>query len=1082
MAIEISEDWAKFLKALTGTDWPQANEDELRRVSHEYTDAAEKFGQLEELLRQVVQQVKMDFEGASADAFVQYTNQFFVGGEDSILGRAKKDAEDLSKNAFKTAADVEYTKWSVFGQLALLIAQIALAQALAPFTAGVSEIWAAAAEAAFRLFAQLLAKYLLQQIIMQMVMGIVGGLLLDAILQVTQMLQGNRTEWNTDFTKGAAEFGAISGLVGGPFSFIGDSLGKWLGNTIGKGLGSALSHDAGETLANSLGKAASHGADGGSKDLSAGLGKGAANLAEHGTDGGTKDLSKGLGNALGHGADDVAAGGAEGGAKGGAKGLGKTGAGDGPGPGAGPGKGAGEGAGPGGGLGKGGDGGVGPGGGTGAGTGKGTGAGTGSGAGKGAGAGTGRGTGSTAGDGVGKGAGSTAGDGAGGAGGKAGSAGSKAGSGAGSGAVDHGISESAARSLGNDIGDILGKTNDSLNQVGKAGVHGAAADVVGQGVVRDMAKSFENRLGDALGKDTAHALGQDYGEAFVKNWAGKGDWQALTKSLDDALAPYAGKLGADGVHAFSHELPGSLVQSVGKNLHGNFGYKVGEMIGGSAVDAGHMAVSEGLYNLIFGPDHEFKVTGFTPVAGALGGVVGRGLGHGMSALHSAIHSSPPPQLAPPGPELKPGGAGSSPSGPGASSGSGTSSGSAPTPPPKPVETSSSGPRGATGGGAGKSGAGRPSDFLGNSPSSERGSGDSDAHVPSDSASGTAGPAPGPSATANFTRPETSSRYDGSSSHSSANTPAMGDSSAAGVGGAGTKEGAGTGSGHAPSTESARSVLDDLPEVPSAPPRVVTESSGSGGGAEHTGAGSEAGSGGEGSAGDRRGSLDVEDESVWPKPPRTLHEPTGVGAEPERGAVLDDIEASLAKGDTAEALQHLDKLKELEADAREMLEDARRSLPVDRDDAEPWSLPPEAAGAIAHAIADGRFADVTDLIRPVRDHLAEQQRQRDQNLKWIEGDGPRPPARSLGDDADAALGERLKDLKRPHDGTDPLQRRLQRLKHGDDGDAGAIEERVRNLRAEYRKALRDEREWGFGDQEGGTRARSTDDGAANGLLE
>ncbi|MCX5345592.1 glycosyltransferase [Streptomyces atratus] len=561
--------------------FPQANEDTLRVVSDEYRQMAEKFREVEELLRQVVSRVDEDFEGETATRFVTYARQFVerTNGNESILERAYEDAIKLSKNAHKTAADIEYTKWMIFGQLALLVVQIALAQALMPVTAGLSEIWAAAAIAAFRSMAVLILKFLLAQIIMQTITGLVGGLLLDSILQLTQMGRGDRTEWNKNFTADAAKFAAIGGALGGPFALLGGGLGKLLGNLTGKGLGKILGNDAGNVLGKGLaggGKGAG-GAAGGAGKAAGGLGKGAGGAGAGG-------LGKGAGGA-------------------GAGGLGKGAGGAGAGA-------AGKGAGA-----------------AGAGAGKGAGS-AGAGAGKGAGA---------AGAGLGKGAGA-AGDGAAGASGRAGA-----------GAAGQTISEESARKLGERLGNIMGRTNESLNHVGADGARGAAAGAVGREVVKDFANAFEKNLGDSLGNETARNLGRDYGEALVKNWGGKADWQGLTHSLDDALKPYVKDLGENGVRALSHDLPGSFVQTISKNIEGNIGFRIGNFVGEIAGESGHAVVTEGMYNLIFGPEHKFTVSGWTAAAGAAGGVMGRGVAHGFQALHHAV--SGPPAAPPPRPPV-----------------------------------------------------------------------------------------------------------------------------------------------------------------------------------------------------------------------------------------------------------------------------------------------------------------------------------------------------------------------------------------------------------------------------------------------
>ncbi|MEC4020215.1 WXG100-like domain-containing protein, partial [Streptomyces sp. H27-D2] len=1041
MAIELPKEWAGLLKGLTGMDFPQANEDSLRAVSHEYKEVAEKFGQLEELLRQVVQQAQQDFEGATADAFVAYASQF-VGGENSLLGGAGKDAEVLAENAYETAADIEYTKWSIFGQLALLVVQIALAQALSIPTAGLSEIWAAAAMGAFRVAAIMFLKFLLAQIVMQVLIGIVGGLLLDSILQLTQMGQGNRKEWNTKFTLTAVEFGLIGGVLGGPFAVLGSGFGKLLGNLGGKGLGKLLGNEAGKTL---------------SKGLAQGLGPGVA-----------KGLGKG---AAGAGA--------------GAAGKGAAGAGAGA---------AGKGA-----------------------------------AGAGAGA-------------IAKGA----------AGAGAGEVGKKI--------VNHGITAEAARNLGKNLGNVLGRTTESLGQAGAKGARGTAANAVGKAVVNDFSKAFEKHLGDALGKETAKNLGREYGETFVKNWAGKADWKGLTHALDDTLKPYVDKLGTAGARTFSHELPESLVHTVGKNFQGSLGYRIGDMIGGSAVDAGHMAVTEGLYNLIFGPDHQFTVSGFTPIAGMASGVLGRVLGHGFEGLRNLGHSGSSPELHPPGAGLD-GGAGPAPrpdgaapptvpetsSGPGSTTESGTApesgTGSEPGSGSTPESGPGSGSRADT-----ESGSGREwrnssdSDTSGETsprPDSSTRSADSSASA-SESRSApetTGGPgsrdeasgsgqdflANGPKGDSSANPGDDSGRFTpdrdlGDSAGDGAGdgtgdkgrnaspepvpvnqplAPVTADPSRAGGTAAanpssqpGTSQPGAANPGtfrHAPPPNNAPAPsggpsAPDQRAHPSPPPPASHRTASDGPASLRepapgvgTGARPDPGPGGTSAdAGGRRNgagsavptvsseatshSSRFDADDLPPVPTLDLPGSAARSETPDRTAVLDEVETALAKGDTDEALRRLDRLSELESQDREMIEDARGRFPVDPDDPDPFRAAPEVAEALALAITAGRHADVPDLTRPVRAYEAEQQTKRDRHEAWLrdeDADSGTGPPRSEED----LLQERLDRLRATDGdaGSDArLDERLQRLQYGEGSHTPARAARVEELRREYRRALSEER--------------------------
>ncbi|WP_306327804.1 hypothetical protein [Streptomyces venezuelae] len=234
MAINPPEGIADFLAFVSGMEWPEADEDHMRRVAEHYASVAEDLETLSGYVIELIPIVKNDFEGEAADAFLLTMRD--LAGQTAGANQLEQTAElsrQLSEVALKVANQVEYTKIMAILQLVQLLAEILFATLFSAFTFGavwgpVSALFAATREGLHQLF-----RWLLQTIISQTFIGIVGGVFQDTVIQLYQLGAGHTTAWNTESLLDSVKQGALSGVIAGPLEILSHYGGKILGRLLG---------------------------------------------------------------------------------------------------------------------------------------------------------------------------------------------------------------------------------------------------------------------------------------------------------------------------------------------------------------------------------------------------------------------------------------------------------------------------------------------------------------------------------------------------------------------------------------------------------------------------------------------------------------------------------------------------------------------------------------------------------------------------------------------------------------------------------------------------------------------------------
>jgi hypothetical protein len=235
-----AEIWAvisPYVGWVVGMDWPQADEDAIYAKAGAHTAAGKAVEHVGTSGDATFAAVKASIDGAAADEFGEYWKKF-TESDPKFLPNLTKLCDEAAERLKNYGLDVEYTKYMIIGSLILLAYQIWYFIAMAGPTFGESLSLIPGACTIAKLGVRELAQKLLNSIVLRN--AIIRSVLvmegMDAGIQLLQMAEGHRTEWDLDKTKMAVEGGVLTGLT---FA----------------GIGKAMSRLGGPRLATSLARA-----------------------------------------------------------------------------------------------------------------------------------------------------------------------------------------------------------------------------------------------------------------------------------------------------------------------------------------------------------------------------------------------------------------------------------------------------------------------------------------------------------------------------------------------------------------------------------------------------------------------------------------------------------------------------------------------------------------------------------------------------------------------------------------------------------------------------------------------------------
>ncbi|CAL9377125.1 hypothetical protein SUDANB121_00988 [Nocardiopsis dassonvillei] len=237
MGMEIPDELANLFYGLTGTKWPDVDEDRLRDLSDMYATVEYILAtELPELVLVLRRKVRSTFDGRTTEYFENSLAQF-TAGERDYVGEAAKLAGDIRTYARDAANQVEYAKWMIIGQLVQLAIEIAWAIAMAKFTFGASLAWISMFRFIRSQAIRRILNWLVWNLLSHLFVAQLFGTTMDLLIQRIQMDQGNRDSWDKELTRMAAAGAFVEGLLGAGLSlgadmFLSKQLGKLFGDNL----------------------------------------------------------------------------------------------------------------------------------------------------------------------------------------------------------------------------------------------------------------------------------------------------------------------------------------------------------------------------------------------------------------------------------------------------------------------------------------------------------------------------------------------------------------------------------------------------------------------------------------------------------------------------------------------------------------------------------------------------------------------------------------------------------------------------------------------------------------------------------
>ncbi|WP_452039175.1 WXG100-like domain-containing protein [Amycolatopsis samaneae] len=142
-------------------------------------------------------------------------------------------------------------------------------------------------------------------------------------------------------------------------------------------------------------------------------------------------------------------------------------------------------------------------------------------------------------------------------------------------------------------------------------------------LAKDLTKLFEKSFENTLNSAEKKALGKAWSDTFTSHvgHVGKVELQQELKTTVDKL-PFKAKLSGGAYQALTHDVPEAVYQETKQHLKGSLPYQILKPIAGSPVYGVHGYLSEGLNNLAFSDEHQFKAHWWSFTGGMVTGAAG----------------------------------------------------------------------------------------------------------------------------------------------------------------------------------------------------------------------------------------------------------------------------------------------------------------------------------------------------------------------------------------------------------------------------------------------------------------------------
>jgi hypothetical protein len=197
------------LNWMVGMNFPEADEDALWRLADSWRRAAAQLRQLNPEAVRIGGEVVTGMDDDAGRAFAELW-QSIAGEPSGYQSMIAEACDQLAEACDGAAVEVEYAKLQYVVALVILAATIAWLLATAAL-GGVSAAGIPVAVAA----AHLTIRLVLARLLTAVVVGAGINVIIDALVQFTQVVKGHRDEWDLAKTGQAAQSGAVYGAAGG---------------------------------------------------------------------------------------------------------------------------------------------------------------------------------------------------------------------------------------------------------------------------------------------------------------------------------------------------------------------------------------------------------------------------------------------------------------------------------------------------------------------------------------------------------------------------------------------------------------------------------------------------------------------------------------------------------------------------------------------------------------------------------------------------------------------------------------------------------------------------------------------------
>ncbi|WP_422647273.1 hypothetical protein [Actinoalloteichus caeruleus] len=204
----IPEECRWLLPIVVGSNWPEGDEEALRRLSQAWVTAADGVAEVAASGDAAATAVLAQMEGETAEAIRAAWTEYTGGGEER-LPTLEEICRALAEKCDAGALNVEYTKMMIIAQLVILAIEIAIMIAAAAGTFGGSTAGIPLAQMATRE----IVKQLFILLVKELTKAYLKKVLPDVVIQSIQMAEGNRQEWDWGRTGTAAAEATADGVV-----------------------------------------------------------------------------------------------------------------------------------------------------------------------------------------------------------------------------------------------------------------------------------------------------------------------------------------------------------------------------------------------------------------------------------------------------------------------------------------------------------------------------------------------------------------------------------------------------------------------------------------------------------------------------------------------------------------------------------------------------------------------------------------------------------------------------------------------------------------------------------------------------